>query len=366
MTYLLPDYGGASLADVLPAVGRALGASVDRDSHLNLPGAPAYVVVLLDGMGAQQLAANADHAPFLTSLESATGTCGVPSTTATSLTSLGTALPPGGHGMVGFTSRIPGTTRVLQALRWDESIDPTLWQPHEPYFATLERAGIATTVLSKSAFESSGLTQVAQRGVRFVGADTLVERVQFAVGEAGRTPSLTYLYDSDPDHTGHAHGVDSWQWRQALDDVDAAMEQLRADLPESVRLLVIADHGMVDPTVRIDIDAAPQWRDGVFLVAGEARFRHLYCRAGAAESVQATWQELLGDQGLVVTREEAVAAGWFGPVDAAVLPRLGDVMVAAGPDLAVLSSRDFEIETYLVGMHGSLTPAEMQIPLLLG
>ncbi|MEI2819123.1 MAG: alkaline phosphatase family protein [Marmoricola sp.] len=199
---VLPDYGGASLADVLPAVGRALG--MPGEGALELPPASAYIVVLLDGLGAELLARHTEQTPFLSSGSMRVGTCGVPSTTATSLTSLGTALPPGAHGLVGFTSRIPGTDRLLQALRWDKSVDPQRWQPHEPYFGTLERHGIATTVISKAEFEHSGLTQCGQRGARFVGAQTLTERVDHAVRAAQRAPSVTYIYDNDPDHTGHA------------------------------------------------------------------------------------------------------------------------------------------------------------------
>lgn len=364
---VLPDYGGSSLADVLPAVGRALGvATPEAAGSLELPPAPAYVVVLLDGLGANLLRRHPEQAPYLSSLPPVSGTCAVPSTTATSLTSLGTSLPPGAHGMVGYTSRIPGTERLLQALKWDPQVDPLQWQPHEPFFATLEQAGVHTTVISKAEFEQSGLTRVGQRGARYLGASSLVERVRLGVRAAGRTPSLTYLYDSDPDHTGHAFGVGSAQWRQALDDADAAIEQLREELPEHVRLLVLADHGMVDPTVRVDIDEETHLRDGVFLVGGEARFRHLYCRSGAVPTVVSTWRERLGDQAIVVTREEAISAGWFGPVEDRVRSRLGDVMVVAGPELAVMSSRDFAIETMLVGMHGAMTAEEMMVPLLVG
>ncbi len=359
---VLPDYGGASLADVLPAVGRALG--MPGEGALELPPASAYVVVLLDGLGAELLARHTEQTPFLSSGSMKVGTCGVPSTTATSLTSLGTALPPGAHGLVGFTSRIPGTDRLLQALRWDKSVDPQRWQPHEPYFATLERHGIATTVISKAEFEHSGLTQCGQRGARFVGAQTLTERVDHAVRAAQRAPSVTYIYDNDPDHTGHAHGVGSARWRAALDDADATLEQLRESLPASVKLLVVADHGMVDPSVRVDIDEVPHLRSGLTLLGGEARFRHLYCRTGAVEDVRQAWSDYLGDRATIVTREEGVAAGWFGEVDPEVAPRLGDLMVVCGPELAVLSSRDFAIETQLVGMHGAMTDQEMLIPIV--
>jgi len=135
-----------------------------------------------------------------------------------------------------------------------------------------------------------------------------------------------------------------------------------------VRLVVVADHGMVDstPASRMDIDQHEGLRDGLVLLGGEARFRHLYTADGAASSVAGRWRELLGNRAEVLLREEAIARGWFGPVIEAVLPRLGDVVVAARDDLALFSSKDFGYETSLVGLHGSLTPDEMLIPILVG
>ena len=82
----------------------------------------------------------------------------MPSTTATSLTSLGTALTPGSHGVVGFTSRIPGTDQLLNALVWDKDVDPLEWQPHPTAFGRLAAAGVHTTVVNKREFAGSGLT----------------------------------------------------------------------------------------------------------------------------------------------------------------------------------------------------------------
>jgi len=131
--------------------------------------------------------------------------------------------------------------------------------------------------------------------------------------------------------------------------------------------VVVADHGMVDAALaerRLDLDEDPAYREGVVLLGGEARFRHVYCAAGAVDDVRATWRELLGDAALVVSRDEAISCGWFGEVTAPVLPRLGDVVVAARDDWGLFSSVDFPYELRLVGLHGSLTPAEMRIPLL--
>jgi hypothetical protein len=368
--FLEPAYGDHSLVDVLPALGRALGATVDGATAdgLHLPEASSYVLFVVDGLGHELLAAHADEAPFLHSLlaGSAPATAGVPSTTATSLTSLGTGLMPGTHGVVGFTTRIPGTDDLLNALFWSKSVDPEVWQPHPTYFARLQAAGVQVTQVNKREFASSGLTTASSRGVDFVGADRVGERLVAAQRASETSPSLAYVYDGDLDWTGHRYGVDSPQWRAQLTAVDHAAEQLRDALDPATRLLVTADHGMVDatPDSRHDVDETPALREGVAVLGGEARFRHIYCQYGAAADVHATWRELLGDRALVLTRDEAMGRGWFGEVDSEVLPRIGDVVAAAHENHVVLSSVDFPYEMRLIGMHGSLTPVEMLVPVL--
>ena len=208
--FVTPAYSDRSLADVLPAVGRALGVEEFRRTDgagagagagdgtgagLVLPPADRYVVFLVDGLGSELLRGAAEHAPFLASLldGSPPATAGVPSTTATSLTSLGTGLPPGSHGVVGYTSRIPGTDTLLNALRWSREVDPLQWQPHPTAFARLAAAGVHTTVVNKREFAGSGLTEASCRGAEFVGADRSGERLVAAQAASARSPSLPYM-----------------------------------------------------------------------------------------------------------------------------------------------------------------------------
>lgn len=366
--FVQPAYGSRSLADVLPAVGKALGVPVG-DTTLELPAAPAYVVLLVDGLGARLVERYAAAAPYLAELlgRSQPGTAGVPSTTATSLSSFGTGLAPGAHGLVGFTARVPSSGLLLNHLFWDQDVDPHTWQPHPTVFSRLAARGVDVTTVNKRAFEGSGLTVASSRGATYVGADTVDERLAAARSASTAHPSLTYLYESDLDSTGHRWGVASSQWLHQLALVDAQVQQLRESLPPQCRLVVVADHGMVDSPEgsRIDVDDHAELTDGVALLGGEARFRHLYCRDGAVDDVVAAWSAVLGERAEVLTRSEATGRGWFGPVDAPVLPRLGDVVVACRGDLGIFSTERFAYEATLVGLHGSLTPDEMLIPILL-
>jgi Type I phosphodiesterase / nucleotide pyrophosphatase len=365
--FVSPRYSDRALSDLLPSIAAAMGQPA-VDNRLELPPSRRYVVVMVDGLGWNQLRRHADLAPYLASLGDGREplTCGVPSTTVTSLTSLGTGLPPGQHGVVGYTSRVPGTNELLNALKWDADVDPYVWQPQPTVFERLAAAGLRVSAANRGSFRGSGLTVCSQRGAVYYAVDTAWERIA-VVSELAEAPdSLTYAYESTLDHIGHETGCTSDEWLEQLVVVDADLRRLRESLPTDAVMVVTGDHGMVDAddTGRIDVSDIAGLLEGVALFGGEARLRHLYCQAGAAPDVAARWASTLGDRAVVMTQVDAEAAGWFGPIRPELRARIGDVVVAATDRNAVLSRYHFPIETKLVGFHGSLTEAEMLVPLL--
>ena len=155
----------------------------------------------------------------------------------------------------------------------------------------------------------------------------------------------------------------------SLEDADRELGRLARELPPGAEMVVTADHGMIDVT------GAPRWDIGkhevlaqdVILVAGEPRALHLHLRSGTdPETVAARWQEVLGDHAVVMTRDEAERGGIFGVVDDIPRQRLGDVIVAMAGRATVVDSRSQSAGSMaLVGVHGSLTPEELIVPLLI-
>jgi Type I phosphodiesterase / nucleotide pyrophosphatase len=294
-------------------------------------------------------------------------TAGFPATTVTSLGSLGTALPPGRHGLLGYQVRVPETGRLLNALRWDNAVDPIEWQPGTTIFERAAAAGIAAFRVASGAFRQSGLSLAAMRGADYRSSETpggLVARAAEAVAEQPR--ALAMVYTGDLDATGHAWGCKSAAWRYQLAHVDRLAEQLAGALPSGTALHITADHGMVDVSAdrRADADAEPGLQAGVAVLGGEPRARHVYARPGAAADVLAAWRDTLGDSAWVLSRGEAIAAGWFGPVDPRLTDRIGDVVAAARGESAVVATVREPRESALVGMHGSLTAGDQKVPLV--
>ncbi len=373
----LPEYGSGSLADLLPTVAAGMGVPGMTATIPELTAADRVCVLLIDGLGWEQLRVHADEAPFLTSLlgtsRGGTGrpiTAGYPATTAVSLASVGTGLPPGLHGLPGYTVRNPATGELMNQLRWQPYTDPHAWQPYPTVFELAQAAGVHAAQVTSPIFEHTPLTKIALSGGSFHGRLSGEERMDLAAEQlAAGDRSLVYTYYSELDGAGHRYGVASDTWRGQLMYVDRLAQRLAEQLPPRSALYVTADHGMVDVPFddehRIDFDADWELRAGVALLGGEGRARHVYAVPGAEDDVLTVWREVLGEQFWVASRDEAIAAGWFGPrIDERVYARLGDVVAAAHDDVLIIASEREPKESALVGNHGSMTPAEQLVPLL--
>jgi Type I phosphodiesterase / nucleotide pyrophosphatase len=364
----LPRYGESTLADLAGSVLASLGAR-SEPNPLGLPDADRVCLLVVDGMGWELLRDHQAAAPFLSEL-AMTGrplTAGFPATTATSLASLGTARPPGQHGVLGYQVAVPGEGRLLNALRWDQRVDPVEWQPGSTIFERAAQAGISAFRVAHHALGPTGLSVATMRGADVVPADTLGALVaEAAAALRGTDRGLAMVYHGELDATGHAFGCTSDAWRYHLGHVDKLAEQLAGALPAGTALYMTADHGMVDvpDQDRIDADELPALRDGVALLGGEPRARHVYAEPGAAGDVLAAWREILGPRAWVASRDEAIADGWFGPVAPEMAPRIGDVVAAPAGPSAVVATQAEPRESALVGMHGSLTSADQLVPLL--
>lgn len=368
-----PRPDGPSLADVLQS---CLAAVSGAPGALALPAAHRAVVLLVDGLGADQLKAHAGHARTLAGALSARDVIesGFPTTTASALASLTTGVRPGEHGLVGYSVFDPQNDRVINQLTgWDDRLDPATWQRHPTVFERAAAAGFGATVIGPQRYRDSGFTGAVLRGARYVAAATIAERLERAAGlvrEPG-APGILYVYVPELDMAAHAHGVASPRWLVALEQVDAAARDLVAALPRNVGLLVTADHGVLDvaPQGHLLIDGAPELLAGIRHVAGEPRCLQLHFEPDLSDTERAAlvalWRDAEQARAWVATREEVIASGWLGAVHPEVEPRLGDLFVAARKAVAYYDGRTASAGARaMVGQHGSVSPAELRVPLL--
>ena len=365
-----PRYDRSGLAGVLPGVAASIGVdSLAGSDAVPMPPARRAVVVLVDGLGYELLRRRGGHAPYLRSLLPAAYriTAGFPSTTATSMGTFGTGLPPGAHGLLGYEVLVPGEDRLVNELSWEDGPDPFTWQPEPTVFQAAEAAGVPVTRVGPGFFDGSGLTNAALRGGRFRAANSLASRVDEALAAVRSAPrALVYLYWGDLDKVGHVSGCQSWEWGDELESSAPELAPHVGSGPAPTTLYITADHGMVDAphALRIDLAHDCELAAGVRHVGGEPRALQLYCEDGATADVLAVWTERVGERAWIRTRDAAVRAGWFGRVSAANLPRIGDIIVAMRQNFAIVDSRRARPQLLaLLGLHGSLTDDEAAIPL---
>jgi hypothetical protein len=371
----VPRTGALGLDGLVPGLVAALQGRI-ADHPLPLRDRPdAVVLLVVDGLGRRLLDRHRDVAPTLAAAPGTTLDAPFPTTTATSLTTLGTARSPGEHGIVGYALRPPSHERRLVTLTWSwdrqdlgrdarDEVVPEALQPHEPWPGLGRDLPVATVL--RPEFAASGLTRAALRGAAVhpaAGLDATLEASLRALADGAR---LVYAHHGDLDATGHLLGPGHERWCEELARVDDALAAFAARLPAGVVAVVTADHGMVavPPDGFVELADEPTLLEGVRLLAGEGRARALHVEPGAADDVAAAWRAHVGDRGVVATRDEAVEQGWFGPrVTDRVRPLLGDVVVAATvPGVSWVHRDEDAFGGRLAGQHGALTDDEVQVP----
>lgn len=355
--------GAAVLRDVLSS---ALDAVQGRPNALRLPPRRRVVVLVVDGLGDEALSARAGHARTLAGQGRRRIATGGPTTTAAALTTLSTGVDAGTHGVVAFSALDPATDRVVNQLRGFDSELPDGWQRSRTVFERAAAEGLAAFAVGPRHYATSGFTREVLRGAQYVGARSIDDRLEAALGAlrtAGR--GIAYCYVPELDVVAHRDGWGSPGWTDLLEQVDGAVRDAAADLRSGETLLVTADHGMVDvpETAHVLLDELGLL-PGVRHLAGEPRLVHVHLDRDVDVAATATgWAAALGDAADVLTRQAAIDAGWYGEVAPEVRPRIGDLLVAARGRTALYATADVPARG-MVGQHGAWTSAERFVPLV--
>jgi predicted AlkP superfamily pyrophosphatase or phosphodiesterase len=362
---LLPAFGGACLTGVVPGLLDHLyrGDSLPAWMPGPIAGASQIVLLVLDGLGWQQLRERSTLAPTLTSGVGSPITSVAPSTTATALTSLVTGRPPAEHGVVGY--RVAHGNEIMNILQWSiGGVDARMRVPAPVFQPCPLFPGSPETVrvVTRYDYASTGFTAAHLGDSELYGWHTLAGLVTGVRALVQGGARFVYAYYEGIDRVAHARGLGEY-YDDELRDVDRLVGDVLGILPPGAVLVVTADHGQVEVGSSVEV-LGGDVMEGVSLVSGEGRFRWLHAKPGAGAAVAEAARDAFSDVAWVRTKDEIVEEGWLGGVPStAVLPRLGDVVLAPFTPTAFLDPADTG-ELRLLARHGSLTPAEMLIPLL--
>lgn len=361
---------GHDPADILAQAFGATGA-VDAPGidFGGLPDQRSFVLIAVDGLGHANLGARIGHAPALARLPRKRIETVAPSTTGAALTTLLTGQLPGSHGLIGYRIRHPELGLRTTLSEWEGIEHVRDWQRAEPLFHLAARMGARPYAIGRPAHRHSGLTHANLSGAEYLEG----QRIEDRFAEASRVvrqgdSSYIYLYVDELDRAAHTFGWQSEQWVRRLEQFDAALDGFLRSLPADVGVALTADHGIIDvaDTEQILLDASPELLSGVAEVGGEPRLRSLYLEPGAdASEVAQRWADREGNRAWVATRDEFIAAGYFGEVAPEVADRLGEVIIAARKRVAYYRSTDDPAAIEMIGQHGSLSEEERGVPLAL-
>lgn len=362
---ILPDYAGANVRGIVPALLGPSSWATGLPAWMPEIVASSHQVVLLilDGLGWDQLHEHAAVAPTLASMAATRITTVAPTTTATALSSIATGLTPGEHGLIGYRMVLGG--EVVNVLRWAaDGHDRRRSQPPRdvqrfPAFLGERIPVVTPSELTVSAFSEGHLRGSRPVGYRAMSSLPVEVRRELDAGER-----FVYAYYGGIDKIAHERGFGEF-YDAELRAADRLVGDLLEVLPRGAVLLVTADHGQVSVGPNI-VHPSSELLAHVAMQSGEGRFRWLHAKRGATDDLVSAADEEFGPTGWVVRRDELIDGGWFGPsVSPPVAGRLGDVAVLAREPVSYDDPADsgpFE----LVCRHGSMTSAEVYVPLLSG
>lgn len=347
----------------------ALGAITGKNNRLGFKSATRVCVVLVDGLGSENIRAGAGHAPFLNAAlkDSKSINTVFPTTTAAAITSFGVGTAPSRHGVFGYSVYERSTGMVRNLLSgWDEHFKPSTFVTQPSVASLAHEHGVKAFTVGPAEYSGSGFTNLNMAGAEYRPARSFAERVsETRAILTSKQKSLTYLYFPELDSTAHAFGVNSMAWLTKLEDLDAALKDLVSELPAGTAVVLTADHGVVDVPSENQIMLDELEIERLVAVTGDPRNTFIYFEPGTDISLAALQlTERLGDRVMVCSPEEIKNQGWF-ESEISNSEYLPDLFLISNPGFACYHRGFAKPQSLkMIGQHGGISQAELSVPLL--
>jgi predicted AlkP superfamily pyrophosphatase or phosphodiesterase len=354
------------LSDVFISALASVGGS--SDNRLRLPKAKHSVVILVDGLGFENLKNSSAYARFLSRNLETTIRCEFPSTTATSIAGFATGTRSGVHGLIGYSVfDREGQTALNLLTGWASQSDAADFKATSSI--SEESGGVQVNVVAPAAYELSGFTELTMKSAKYVPAKEMADRFDKARTLArGQLASLTYLYVPELDQLAHQFGVESNKWIHALEELDGLVQSFISSLPKDVGVIVTADHGVIDVVAsnHVYLDDLDWYTSAVQYSSGDPRCNFIYLKPEASlDALRANLENAFSTSAYVCTVEELVDKGWMAEFSKQTT-RLCPDLYLIWHENRVAYDRRFAKPSHLnmVGQHGAISDTETRIPLI--
>jgi hypothetical protein len=381
---VIPGPEKADIVDLVRVIARALGVrsfDIRPSAEWITPwiGDGEHIVfVLVDGLG-MNVVERMPVGSFMASNLRGELLSVVPSTTASALASLGTAVYPAEHAVPGWFTYLPdfGISTIIlpfverytevplqeRGILGSHVFTQASWIGHIPGgAATIHPQRYADGVFARFA---RGSAQGLGYGTLRQAFDTAIEHVK-AAGEG----SYTFLYLPHLDTVSHIVGPMHDEAISMAHTLDAELARLASLLGESARIIVSADHGQIlvphDNQIEL-FDDDPMLEILEVPPTGEGRFPLFHLSDENRGSFEAMFAERFGDRLVLLAIEEIERMGLLGPGPMtrvakarfgqyAAIPLENHTLTYLPPSIPPRSSP--------IGRHGALSRAEMLVPLI--
>ena len=385
---LRPSADTPNIVDLASAVGGLVGTSTathtpGHDALADLIGPCDHLIlVMADGLGMSAVRAM-DLDSFIASHVATELLTVFPSSTPVVLASLATGRWPAEHGLPAwhvYLEEIDAVSTIIKYVRRsdDKDLSELGMAPSEAYTvpSLMESPKWDTaSYLPKSLVGSAFSTYTSG-----ISPHTGYEKLGDAVGaisdrvKRASSNTISHLYIPDVDYAAHSAGTSSPMAQGAAAGVDIALAWLRNALPGGAKIVMTADHGLVDyakdEVYSIDpadplmayVDHEP-W--------GTGRTMSFACKRGAEADFEGLFRERFREGFYLLTIDELKEMKLYGPgpLSPVMARRVGTHMaVSKGtwlmdydyPKVPDESQEEHEA----VSQHGGLTPAEMLVPMV--
>lgn len=352
------------LSDVLASV--VASVSGFGANQLRLSKVKHGVVILVDGLGYENLQAGKAYARFLNSKLEASIRCEFPSTTATSLAGLATAARSDRHGVIGYSvfDRASDSLRNLLT-GWSSYEDAEQFKKLETISET--EGTVQVRVIGPAIYEKTGFTALTMPNAQYVAADSIESRFQ-ELSLNSSEPSVTYLYVPELDQLAHRFGVESSNWLNCLEELDQIVNSFVATAPANLGAVLTADHGVLDvgSDRQIFLDEFEWYASNVVHTAGDPRCNFVYLKDGASlASLRGDLTSQFGSQAIVCDKNQLKDSGWADWTNAAFASYVPDLVIIWNGDYVGYDRRFAKAQHLkMIGQHGGISDRETRVPLI--
>ncbi len=346
---ILKHYNAPTAYKTLPIIEEAL---VDKH-HV--------VLVLLDGMGVNILYKHLFKDAFLLKHLKDVISSVFPPTTVAATTTVLSGLPPYVSGHLGWVQYFPKEDAMISLFPNQDFYD----NKRQFDFNFKDKYLKYTSIYEQI---KRGSSQVSLNELfpnfREDGYQSFKDQVDKVIAiTRSKERSFTYVYWTEPDLTEHHYGVDAYETKKVLLDLDQEIERMAFFSARGTAIIVIADHGLVDVT---DV---PLFQNQVLMdmmrkkPSNEARATTYYVKHNEHKRFKEVFEEHYGKHFMLLSKAEILEKKLLGEGKKHRLldQFLGDFMsIATSNQMMRLSD-----EKSFLAHHAGLTKEELEVPLII-